>query len=141
MQTDISIENEITKKQLASIYEASKGILYESKKMALNTARGTIIVKIKDIVSIIGDGNYSKIYLTNKEVLSASRTLLEFEKILSELPFERIHKSSIVNLNFIKTYNKNEEYVLMENEQKYLVSTSKRKTLQIRLSLLTIGHL
>ena len=48
-------------------------------------------------------GNYTTIYLTNREIVD-SKNLGEFEKILDESKFIRIHNSAVVQIKKIKKY-------------------------------------
>ena len=50
--------------------------------------------------------NYIKFYFTNKDTFTVSRTLKEFEDLLNEQGFCRVHDGHLINLLFIKRYNK-----------------------------------
>lgn len=95
----------------------------EIRKISLPNGQGYSLIDINDIIHIEADSNYSVFYLANKEKITVSKVLKEYEEILPEQQFVRIHKSSIVNLNYIKEYNsKNGVEVLLKNGEKIAVS-------------------
>lgn len=67
------------------------------QKLTLQTHDGEMRFVLKDILRIEGERNYSYIILTNGKKRLASKTLGEFEEILSDKGFYRSHKSHIVN--------------------------------------------
>lgn len=71
-------------------------------KIALNTNDGREYINVDDIIQIEGDVNYSRLILTDKRVILASKTLKIFEDMLSGHGFFRTHKSSLVNLKYVK---------------------------------------
>lgn len=95
----------------------------EIRKISLPNGQGYSLVSIEDIIHIEADSNYSIFHLANKEKITVSKVLKEYEEILPEHQFVRIHKSSIVNLNYIKEYNYRNGYeVLLKNGEKIAVS-------------------
>ncbi|ALL07478.1 two-component system response regulator [Pedobacter sp. PACM 27299] len=95
----------------------------EIRKISLPNGQGYSLIDINDIIHIEADSNYSVFHLSNKEKITVSKVLKEYEEILPEQQFVRIHKSSIVNLNYLKEYNsKNGVEVLLKNGEKIAVS-------------------
>lgn len=78
----------------------------EKQQVILPTLEGFEVVKIEDIVRLQGNGNFTDIYLKDKSKKMVCRLLKHFHEILP-YPFIRIHKSHIVNFNFVKSYHKN----------------------------------
>lgn len=76
------------------------------KKIIIPTVSGFEFLEIADIVRCQSDINYTTIYLENKQKLVVAKTLKEFEEMLSGHSFFRIHNSHLINLTFIKRYNK-----------------------------------
>ena len=58
-------------------------------------------IPLKNIVRLQGECNYTYVYTENREYIAA-RTLKNFEKLLGEDTFVRVHKSHIVNMMFVK---------------------------------------
>ncbi|SHF99877.1 LytR/AlgR family response regulator transcription factor [Pedobacter caeni] len=95
----------------------------EIRKISLPNGQGYSLISIDDIIHIEADSNYSIFHLANKETITVSKVLKEYEEILPDHQFVRIHKSSIVNLNYLKEYNsKNGVEVILKNGEKIAVS-------------------
>jgi two-component system LytT family response regulator len=86
------------------------------KKITLLSGQGYKLVDIDDIIHIEADSNYSVFNLINLEKIIVSKVLKDYEEILPENRFVRIHKSSIVNLKYVKEYSsKNGLQVILNN--------------------------
>ncbi len=104
------------------------------KKIAISTNAGIIVVEIKNIIYCKADGPYTKIYANTGDLLS-STNLKEFENLLEEFGFFRLHKSYLVNLEEIRKYKKSEDaFVIMSNGDTVYVSDKKKEELISRLS-------
>lgn len=75
------------------------------KKIALPQLGGISFIEVDDMVSLQADSNYTIIHMNNMQKLVISKTLKEFEELLDQTQFSRIHKSYIVNLRCIKEYS------------------------------------
>ncbi len=85
-------------------------------KIALPTFTGYQLEKINSIVYCEADQNYTKIITIRDETILVSKPISYLEDILPQDIFFRIHKSYLVNLNFIKEYNRSEGFqVVLEN--------------------------
>jgi len=85
----------------------------EKQQVILPTMEGFEIVKMEEIIRLKGNGNFTDLYLANGGKKMACRFLKHFSEMLP-LPFLRVHKSHIVNLNFVKLYNKG-GYITLED--------------------------
>lgn len=74
------------------------------QKIVLPTMNGFDIVTIADIIRCESEINYTRFYLTTGRALLVSKTLREFENVLCENNFFRIHRSHIINLNHVTKY-------------------------------------
>lgn len=79
-----------------------------SKTVALPEINGFAIVKVDDIVRCEGKRNYTRIIFKEASEKVVSRTLLEFEHLLTPLGFVRIHRSHLVNILNVVRYLKSE---------------------------------
>jgi len=79
-----------------------------SKTVALPEINGFAIVNVEDIVRCEGKRNYTRIIFKEASEKVVSRTLLEFEHLLSPLGFVRIHRSHLVNILNVVRYLKSE---------------------------------
>jgi len=108
-----NLENDI------NALKEQKGI----NRLTLPSGQGYRLVDIDDIVHIEADSNYSIFHLKAGEKITVSKVLKDYEEILPEDKFVRIHKSSIVNLKYVKEYhNKNGLVLLLANGENIIVS-------------------
>ncbi|MCF8357933.1 MAG: LytTR family DNA-binding domain-containing protein [Prolixibacteraceae bacterium] len=77
-----------------------------NKKIALPTTDKIEFHEIKTILRCEGEINYTNFHFTNGSKLLISKTLAEFEEILEPYGFVRTHKTHMVNLQHVKTFNK-----------------------------------
>jgi two-component system LytT family response regulator len=69
--------------------------------------------------------------------LLASKTLKEYDLLLSDYGFERIHKSHLVNMEFVKRYVPSDGgYVILEDDSTVPVANRKKDVLVARLRAL-----
>lgn len=99
-----------------------------AKKIALNTIEGVEFINLDEILYLKASSAYTEIYLNKGHCIIASRTLKSFEEALSN-PFVRVHNSYIVNMNFIKNFDKSDAVLYLENGQSIAVSKSKKDQL------------
>lgn len=96
-------------------------------RIALTTSEGLVFLKLKDIIRLESSGNYSTFYTLNKEKIMVSRTLKEFDDLLPEGMFFRVHQSHIVSLKQVKkVLLKEGVYALTSDEAKVPVSRRKK---------------
>jgi two-component system, LytTR family, response regulator len=106
--------------------------LYSSKKLAINTANKVCVLEpATEIMHCEGSRNYTKFYLTNNRNIVLSKNLMEFEKLLARFNcFIRIHKSHLVNINFLDQFVKTDGgYVLLTDNSRLPVASRKKETL------------
>lgn len=75
------------------------------RKIALPQLGSISFIEVDDMVSLQADSNYTIIHMKDMQKLVISKTLKDFEDLLDENQFARIHKSYIVNLKHIKQYS------------------------------------
>ena len=107
--------HELRKKKAAiqSIYNESLDNLHQQiesgsgviDKITIAEQFGFRIVKVSDIMYLQADSNYSILHLSGFDKIVATRALGEFELLLDHPMFFRIHKSTIINLNFLRAYS------------------------------------
>lgn len=99
----------------------------ERQQLMLPTQSGFDVVKLNEIIRIQADGNFSLVFLKNGEKKMVCRFLKHFEDILGT-PFLRVHRSHIINLNFVKSYTKgNGGFLTMQDDMEIEVSNSYKK--------------
>jgi len=97
------------------------------ERLAIPSDNEIIIQKIADIVYCEADSNYTILHLVDDKKITVSKTLKEFENILPETDFCRIHHATLVNLSHITKYVKGEGgYVLVTGRRHLDVSRRKK---------------
>lgn len=107
--------------------EALKDGQKPHSRLALHTQEKIHVVDIADIVRCESNVNYTEFFFTNNTKLLVTKTLKEFEDLLEDHGFFRVHQSHLVNTKFIKEFIKTDGGSLrMSNGQVVPVSTRKR---------------
>jgi len=86
-------------------------------KLAVPTTEGAIFFSPSEIIRCEGDRNYTWFFLTNNRKHLSSKTIKEYEELLSNHDFLRIHKSHLVNMSFIDKYLNEGTVVLKDKIQ------------------------
>ncbi|HBS86906.1 MAG: hypothetical protein A2W91_12810 [Bacteroidetes bacterium GWF2_38_335] len=104
---------------------------HEVKSTIVINSRDKIhVIKNEDIIRCEADGNYTRFYLVDNNPILASKQLKEYDDILSESGFFRVHNSHLVNLKYLVRVDKKEGgYIIMKDGSEIPVSTRKYKDL------------
>lgn len=103
------------------------------KVLPVSTSDRLELVDLDRIIRLEASGNYSVLYLEGGEKIVVSKTLKSIEAKLDSR-FVRTHQSHIVNLDFIKAFNKTEGgYLVLQDGTEIPVSVRKRSQLIDRL--------
>jgi two-component system LytT family response regulator len=101
------------------------------KRIALSTSDGIHLFEVSDIIRCESEDNYTKFYIKNNKPVLISKTLKEYEDLLTEHGFERIHQSHLINLSYLKSYIKKDGgYVIMSDNSHLPISQRKKERLQ-----------
>jgi two-component system LytT family response regulator len=101
------------------------------KRIALSNSDGIHLFDVSDIIRCESEDNYTKFYIKNNKPVLISKTLKEYEDLLTEHGFERIHQSHLINLSFLKSYIKKDGgYVVMADNTHLPISQRKKERLQ-----------
>jgi two-component system LytT family response regulator len=94
---------------------------------------GYQIVSTDNILYLEGKDNYTFIYISGQNRMIVSRTLKDFETILQDSDFLRIHKSSMINLRHLKSMRQKEGLsVVMADGKEFPVSRRRGNSLMER---------
>jgi two-component system LytT family response regulator len=103
VQEEIAIQADFDRNKI--IIENFKENKPEKQQIILPTMEGFEVVRIENIVRLKGNGNFTDVYLNDGSKKMVCRFLKHFTEILP-FPFMRVHKTHIINLQFIKSYHK-----------------------------------
>jgi two-component system, LytTR family, response regulator len=99
-------------------------------KITVHTPKGLQFVAIQNILWIESDNSYTKLYLEEGKPIVTSRSIGDFEEMLAEYDFCRIHHSVIVNLQHIQEYVKGDGgSVILSNGHELDVSRRRKADL------------
>lgn len=102
----------------------SKG---EIQKLIVANVEGFKVLNIESILRLEGDRNYSHFILTDGSKVTTSKNLKEYEELLLDYGFYRIHQSTIVSLRHITGYIKGDGgYVEMPDGTSHKVSRNRK---------------
>ncbi len=85
-----------------------QGASPELKKIVLKTAESIHLVNVKEIIRCESSSNYTLFFFDDNSKLLVSKTLKEFDELLSPYGFFRAHQSHLINLNYLDRYDKAE---------------------------------
>lgn len=101
------------------------------------TARGFQRLSIAEIVRCEANNNYTILFLDDKRQFVVTKPLSDFEKLLCNIGFCRIHQSHLINLSYIQEYVKGKGGdIILKDGSKVAVSQRKKADFLNRLSLL-----
>ena len=99
-------------------------------KLCLPSLKGFQVVDLEEIVYAESSGNYTNFHFCNKTIICTSKPLHEYETLLSDAGFVRIHKCSLVNLRHVKEYIRGEGgTVVLSTGQQVEVSRRRKEEL------------
>jgi len=97
------------------------------KKIAIPTVDGFDFILIENIIRCEAQGAYTRIHVTDSKKILVSRPLKDFENLLPEDIFFRIHNSHLINLNYIKKYNRGRGGLVELDDGSVLEVAARRK--------------
>lgn len=118
----------VYKKQLETLMLNLKQQKPKLNKICLSTSDGFEFISVNDILYCKAEGSYTAFILKNSERLLVSKHLKEYENLLLEQDFMRVHNSFLINLKEVKKYVKADGgYIIMNNNDSVSISRSKKE--------------
>lgn len=109
-------------------------------KMSISAVDGIYFVSIRDIMRFEAEDNYTHIYLSNGDRITASKTIKSYEEMLAPYNFYRVHKRHVINLNYMSRFVKGEGgFVIMDDKMEIEVSRRRRPAFMEQLRRLQAG--
>lgn len=123
----ISNEDKSVLKEKLEVLQINKS---NFSKIALHSAEGINLVNIADIIRCESSGNYTKFIIQDQANILVTKTLKDFDVILTNHNFVRIHKSFLANLAHVTKYIKGDGgWIIMSDDAKIMVSRRKKDQL------------
>jgi two-component system LytT family response regulator len=99
----------------------------KQEKLALHTLEKIHVVNISDIIRCEANANYTEFFFSNNKKMLVTKTMKDFEEMLSEHDFYRVHHSHLVNTKYIKEFIKADGgYIVMNDNSNIPVSSRKK---------------
>ena len=96
-------------------------------KLCIPSIKGFQVVELKNVLFCEASGSYTNFHFTNQPLICSARPIYEYEEMLADSGFIRIHKSYMVNLLHIKEYIRGEGgMVILSNAREIEVSRRKK---------------
>lgn len=111
-----------------------EGFKERPEKIAVSAQDRIELIRIDDIVHCESQVNYTTLFLQDGNRYVVTKTLKEYDELLSDHSFIRIHQSHLINEKHIKTFLKNEDKLILSNGDQVPVSTRKKTLLLSRLN-------
>lgn len=114
--------------QFQNLREHLELTIKSEKKIVLKTYDSVKIIKLIEIIRCEAEINYTTFYLTNERKVVVAKSLKEYSEMLEDLGFFRTHKSHLVNLEHLLSYEKKEGgFILMSDSSKVPLSIRKKE--------------
>ncbi|MEP7319074.1 MAG: LytTR family DNA-binding domain-containing protein [Panacibacter sp.] len=121
------ISKEESSKKMEVLFHNLKNMQGVSKRICVPVMTGLVFLQVNDIIRCESDINYTTIFLKDKQKLLVAKTLKEFEEMLTDYQFFRVHNSHLINLSYVKSYNKGKGgSVSMTDNSEIEVSTRRK---------------
>lgn len=126
----------VVRKKKASLHNKKLEILLDNihnkntaqHTITLSTSNGYEFINVADIIYCEADGSYTNFFIKNKKSLLISKHLKEYENLLSDHNFMRVHQSYLINLSEVEKYIKSEGgYIVMKNGAKLSISKKNKE--------------
>ena len=131
------ISKKITRVKLDHLLQNIERKNSSPRKIIVPAISGFEFLDVADIIRCQSDINYTTIFLKEKKKLLVAKTLKEFEEMLTAYDFFRVHNSHLINLAYVKSYNKGKGgSVILADGSEIEVSTRRKDDFLKKLSQL-----
>jgi two-component system LytT family response regulator len=104
-------------------------------KIAVPVSGGLDFIEVENISLLEADGSYTHVWLKDGSNLLVSKKLRFFDELLEKRPqFFRVHRSSLININYIKKYSKAESYIYLDNNKSVKIARDKKTEFEAYIS-------
>jgi len=98
-----------------------------TERITVYTLQGFHNLQLAEIIRLQSDSNYTVLHIANGVKITVAKTLKDYDALLSDKGFLRVHRSHLVNVTHIKSYLKEEGgTILMSDDTKVEISRRKK---------------
>jgi two-component system LytT family response regulator len=103
-------------------------------RLCLPTQKGFTVVKLEEIIYCEAQRSYTIFRLVNNKSIMISKPLFDYDRLLADTIFLRVHKSFLINLLHVKEYMRGEGgTVVMSNGMEIEVSRRKKEQFLVKV--------
>jgi two-component system LytT family response regulator len=103
-------------------------------RLCLPTLKGFIVLKLEEIIYCEAERSYTVFHLEKNKTVIVSKPLLDYENLLKDTSFLRIHKSFLINLHHVREYQRGEGgMVIMSDDAEIEVSRRKKDQFLLKI--------
>lgn len=132
MKVESSAEKDKISLKVASFMHNMDTLSRNAKKVILKTSDSVYVVNVKDIMFCEADRTYTTFFLSDKSKIVVSRALGEFDELFSSYGFLRIHQSFLLNIDFVKRYDKGSGGTVVLTDNTSLPVATRKKDLLLQ---------
>lgn len=112
------------------LHNLQKAQVPQEMKLCIPSLKGFQVVELKDILYCEASGSYTNFFFADKHSICTAKTIHDYEDLLEDAGFVRIHKSFLVNLLHVKEYLRGEGgSVILSNGKEVEVARRKKDLL------------
>lgn len=100
---ELSLYNSI--ENIQALLENVYSPFSENRSLVIPNSKGCTVIRTNDIIMCVADGYCTHFQLVGKTKISSSRNLKYYENLLSDNQFLRVHRSYIINLHHVRSFN------------------------------------
>lgn len=102
----------------------------KNKTLALRTSEKIYLLEVNNIIRCEADRNYTYFFVNEQKKHIVSQPMKEFEDLLTDFGFIRIHKSHLINISYIDSFDKSDGgYIILKDKTEIPVSRRKKTEL------------
>jgi len=99
----------------------------EDFSISLSTSEGVEFIQLASIIRLEANGPYTTFFIKEKRKIMVSKNLKEYELLLSDHGFFRVHNSHIISLNEVRKMIRTDGgYAVMNDDSQIAISPKKK---------------
>ena len=99
----------------------------EDPVLLVSTQEAVEFIRIRDIIRCEAQGAYTQLFLKDARPVMVSKVIKEFEFLLQDYGFYRVHQSHLINLKEVRKYVKADNYLLMRDGAQIQLARSRKE--------------
>ena len=99
----------------------------EEPVLLVSTLDAVEFIPIRDIIRCEAQGAYTQLMLRDSKPVMVSKVIKEYEFMLKEHGFYRVHQSHLINLKEVRKYVKADNYLLMRDGAQIQLARSRKE--------------